>query len=308
MSSFLINRFSSLGSKSNRSNGTTSPSPTPTSTTIASTTTSRARRKLDVGEGNQEAESSPSTTSVEDPDNKRRQATMRMYRQRTLKDYQIMLEFRHLKQHSPAGIYLLPSFENLRKWSGILFIRKGLYKGGIFRFHLELPRSYPADGACPRVHFQTPVYHPHVDKHTGKVDVLSHFQGQWIAGEHYIVVVLSVLKSMFFFQNTNMTNIKLAVQNSAALKQWDDSKGNGRLNFMKIVRDCVEDSILASGGHEGQGDFENPEDSVITFSKHQKQHEVMKNNLTQTGSIRGQPFVMSPKILLSKRRKASTTD
>ena len=293
MSSFLINRFISGGNGENNTE----------STDTNSTTTSKARRRLEIG-----TSASPSNASERDDrdqDQKRKQATMRMYRQRTLKDYQIMLEFRHLKEHSPAGVYILPSFDNLRNWSGILFIRKGLYKGGIFRFTLELPRSYPADGACPRVAFQTPIHHPHVDKNTGKIDVLSHFNGNWVAGEHYIVVVLAVLKSMFFFQSTNMSNIKLTVQNAAALKQWNDTKGNGRLDFMQTVRNCVLDSIDASGGQDGQGDFDNPEESVITFTKHQKQHQVMKNNLSQTGSIKGKPFVMSPKILAAKRRSAS---
>ena len=217
-----------------------------------------------------------------------------------------MLEFRHLKEHAPPGMYILPSFDNLRQWSGVIFIRKGLYKGGIFRFFLELPRSYPANGACPRVTFVTPLHHPHVDSKTGRVDILSHFDGKWIAGEHYIVVVLSVLKSMFFFQgSTNMSNIKMSVQNAGLLKQWNDVKGNGRLDFMQSVKQCVSDSIEMSGGHEGQGEFENDEESVIRFSKHQKQHEIMKQNLMQTGSIRGEPFVVSPQLLKTKRRGAS---
>jgi ubiquitin-protein ligase len=293
MSSFLINRFSPM-----------STAPADGTPTIGV----RARRRLDVG--GDFSSSSPSTSSprsnVDGGDDKRRQATLRMCRQRTLKDYQIMLEFRHLKEHAPPGIYILPSLDNLRQWSGVIFIRKGLYKGGIFRFFLELPRSYPANGACPRVTFVTPLHHPHVDTKTGRVDILSHFDGKWIAGEHYIVVVLSVLKSMFFFQGSNnMSNIKMSVQNASLLKQWNDIKGNGRLDFMQSVRQCVSDSIEMSGGQDGQGEFENGDEPVLRFSKHQKQHQIMKQNLMQTGSIRGTPFVVSPQMLMAKRRGAS---
>ena len=49
---------------------------------------------------------------------------------------------------------------------------------------------------------------------------------------------------MFFFQSTNMSNIKLTVQNAAALKQWNDTKGHGRLDFMQTVQGNVLDSIL----------------------------------------------------------------
>ena len=110
-----------------------------------------------------------------------RNTAMRGYRQRALKDYQIMLEFRHLKLHAPAGVYILPSFDSLREWSGVLFVRSGVYKGGIFRFSMQLPRSYPANGACPRVLFQSRVFHPHVHPQTGQVDILSHFGGHWVA-------------------------------------------------------------------------------------------------------------------------------
>ena len=213
----------------------------------------------------------------------------------------------HRIARAAAGIYILPALDNLRKWSGVLFIRKGLYKGGIFRFYLELPRSYPADGACPRVTFLTDVHHPHINGKTGRVDILSHFNGKWIAGEHYIVVVLSVLKSMFFFHNTNISNIKLSVQQPRLMKQWNDIHGDGRLRFMKEVKLCVDNSIEMSGGQHGQGTFINPEESIIRFSKHQKQHDVMKQNLSQTGSISGVPFLVPPKLLtkqIGKRRES----
>lgn len=296
------------------SNSTTPTNDNNKQSTNANNDSTKARRRLDVGQSEVDP-SRPSPSSTKNPASspsssssinpvKHRQATMRMYRQRTLKDYQIMLEFRHLKEHSPTGMYILPSMDDLRKWSGVLFLRKGLYKGGIFRFYLELPQSYPADGACPRVTFLTDVYHPHVNSKTGRVDILSHFNGKWIAGEHYIVVVLSVLKSMFFFHNTKISNIKLTVQQPKLLKQWNDMKGDGRLEFMKNVRDCVSKSIELSGGSHGQGKFVNPEESIIKFSKHQKQHDIMKQNLLQTGIISGTPFVVSPKLLLKKKKKS----
>ena len=187
--------------------------------------------------------------------------------------------------------------EDVRQWSGVIFIRKGLYKGGIFRFFLELPRSYPADGACPRVTFLTDVHHPHVDAKTGQVDILSHFDGKWIAGEHYIVVILAVLKSMFFFHHTHTSNIKLTVQRPNLIQQWNDVNGEGRLDFMKDVKQCVQHSIQMSGGEHGHGQFVNPELSVIKFGKHRKQHDVMKQNLNSTGHIAGTTFQVPSKLL-----------
>ncbi len=261
---------------------------------------------------------------------------MRGYRQRALKDYQIMLEFRHLKLHAPAGVYILPSFDSLREWSGVLFVRSGVYKGGIFRFSMQLPRSYPANGACPRVLFQSRVFHPHVHPQTGQVDILSHFGGHWVAGEHYIVLVLQVLKSMMHVTpqkdlslgmgvslrrrkkeqkksesgsaategvvgdaddtdgnaaNARKPTTRRVVMHPAALRMWEDSSGAGRLDYLKQAKACVAFSIADR--------FNNPEGSVIQFAPPVKQHESMMRNLAQTGSIRGSPFVMSPKILTS---------
>ena len=60
--------------------------------------------------------------------------TMRKYRSQTLKDYQIMIEYKHLKHHAPRGMYVLPSFTDRRCWHGVVFLRQGLYKRGIFKF------------------------------------------------------------------------------------------------------------------------------------------------------------------------------
>jgi ubiquitin-protein ligase len=33
-------------------------------------------------------------------------------------------------------------------WFGVLFVRQGLYQGGIFRFCVHIPEAFP-DGGCP---------------------------------------------------------------------------------------------------------------------------------------------------------------
>lgn len=33
-------------------------------------------------------------------------------------------------------------------WEGVVFIRQGLYKGGVFKFSVEIPKSFP-DGIAP---------------------------------------------------------------------------------------------------------------------------------------------------------------
>jgi ubiquitin-protein ligase len=33
-------------------------------------------------------------------------------------------------------------------WFGVLFVRQGVYQGGIFRFCIHIPEGFP-DGGCP---------------------------------------------------------------------------------------------------------------------------------------------------------------
>ena len=67
---------------------------------------------------------------------------LNQYRTQTMKDYSIMIEYKNLKQHVPSGIYVLPSFDDFRVWHGVIFIRHGLYQGGVFKFRIELPKEY----------------------------------------------------------------------------------------------------------------------------------------------------------------------
>lgn len=68
--------------------------------------------------------------------------SLQRYRSQTMKDYGLMIEYKHLRQHVPAGIYVLPSFDNSRIWYGTIFIHQGLYRNGIFKFTIEIPSEY----------------------------------------------------------------------------------------------------------------------------------------------------------------------
>lgn len=59
-----------------------------------------------------------------------------------MKDYGLMIEYKHLRQHVPGGIYVLPSFDETRIWYGTIFIHSGLYRNGIFKFTIYLPEKY----------------------------------------------------------------------------------------------------------------------------------------------------------------------
>ncbi|OAD58357.1 AKT-interacting protein, partial [Eufriesea mexicana] len=85
-----------------------------------------------------------------------------------LQEYNILSEYNMLCSQDLKGVYVIPSAQSSLLWFGVQFVRQGIYQGGIFRFNITLPQNFP-DGSCPKVIFQTPVFHPLIDPETGEL-------------------------------------------------------------------------------------------------------------------------------------------
>ena len=62
--------------------------------------------------------------------------------------------------------YFLQSFLG---WKGVLFVKEGAYKKGIFKFIIQIPSSYPSK--APTVTFETKVIHPLINSKTAILDI-----------------------------------------------------------------------------------------------------------------------------------------
>ena len=40
------------------------------------------------------------------------------------------------------GVYIVPDLHDLRVWHGAIFVRRGYYANGFFKFRVELSRNY----------------------------------------------------------------------------------------------------------------------------------------------------------------------
>ncbi|KAG0169561.1 hypothetical protein DFQ28_004164 [Apophysomyces sp. BC1034] len=111
------------------------------------------------------------------------------------KRYELMTEFINLRNpnHCPLGVYVMPSSDNLNLWYGTLFVHKGYYRSGVFKFRLTIPESYP--NSPPAVAFLTDMFHPLVDVN-GNVSISQQFP-TWRPYQDYIFYVLHYLKNMF---------------------------------------------------------------------------------------------------------------
>ena len=101
-----------------------------------------------------------------------------------MRDYKLSIEYKHLKQHCPGGVYLVPSYNDLRLFHGVIFVRRGLFVNGIFKFTLQCPPKYNDAQTHPKVTFSSYMFSPHVDHDTGELDISIAYQ-DWDVSEKY---------------------------------------------------------------------------------------------------------------------------
>ncbi|RYG99237.1 hypothetical protein EON65_50475 [archaeon] len=116
-----------------------------------------------------------------------------------LKDVKLAMEFKYLAKQAPAGVYLLPEPDNIRQLHGVIFLRRGLYADGVFRFRIELPPSYNDVNTHPRIIFTPPIFNPFIDLQTGQLDLtVEESLREWIPDKHYIITAITFLKKAFY--------------------------------------------------------------------------------------------------------------
>ncbi len=75
----------------------------------------------------------------------------------------IAKETKDLMKSTPAGIFISPNPKNFRHFTvKLVGPPDSPYEGGMFDVELFLPNEYPM--VPPKVHFNTPIYHPNIDK------------------------------------------------------------------------------------------------------------------------------------------------
>lgn len=164
-------------------------------------------------------------------------------REQALRDYKVTIEYKHLKQHAPSGIYVLPSLKSLRSFYGVIFLRRGIYTNAIFKFTIDLPNEYNDANAWPRIAFTSSVYNPHVDSETGQLDVQSAYP-EWDPHRHYLVTVLTYLKKIFYMKSYGDD----AIANVEARNLSRSNPAEYRKNVERCVRESQRSVYLNEPG------------------------------------------------------------
>ncbi|KAF4674593.1 hypothetical protein FOL47_008984 [Perkinsus chesapeaki] len=145
----------------------------------------------------------------------------------------LLMEYRHLQDNAPRGLYVCPDAQDLLLWHCILMLRQGHYKGAILRFVLVIPEDYPS--SAPTVQFSSRVYHPLVDEATGVLDISLAFP-TWEPGRDYAVLVLAFVKKVFYRSDLiGWDGGENGVLNQAALEAFTRAVVTGDKLFQQEV-------------------------------------------------------------------------
>ncbi|XP_050308962.1 protein crossbronx homolog [Anthonomus grandis grandis] len=111
------------------------------------------------------------------------------------REYVILAEYKMLEAENIQGVYAIPSKENPLVWFGIVFVREGPYKDGVFRFTLTLDEEFP-DSDHPNVIFSPIVPHPLIDPTSGQLNLLGGFR-KWDKTKQHLWQVFKYIQWIF---------------------------------------------------------------------------------------------------------------
>ncbi|KAK6753268.1 hypothetical protein RB195_012704 [Necator americanus] len=145
-------------------------------------------------------------------------------------------EFARVCRQPIDGMYIIPSACDQFTWFGLLFVRRGIYGGGIFRFNVRIPNDFPNTTSLPTVKFDLFVFHPNIDPASRRPDLTRYFPDGWKKDKHHIQNVLLVVQRLFFSFDFDPESSA----NPVAATVWRQDKEK----FRAIAKNCVNQSRM----------------------------------------------------------------
>ncbi|XGW07191.1 hypothetical protein V3C99_017031 [Haemonchus contortus] len=145
-------------------------------------------------------------------------------------------EFARVCRQPIDGMYIVPSAEDQFRWFGLLFVRRGVFGGGIFRFNVKIPYDFPNTTSLPVVKFDLFIFHPNIDPFHRRPDLSRYFPEGWKKDKHHIQNVLLVVQRLFFsfdFEPDSCANPSAAIT-------WREDKEK----FRSMAKTCVNQSRM----------------------------------------------------------------
>ncbi|CAD6890478.1 unnamed protein product [Tilletia controversa] len=143
-------------------------------------------------------------------------------------DFQLSL----LRSQCPEGVYIEPDTSNPGTWHGVVFVRSGIFQGGIFRFDIVFPPT--SQRLAPQVYFPPTLLHPLLDPATGRLSLVLRFSSGWDPRTSTVLKLLLYLKSIFQPSILDATSERIAA-NVEVLRMYRDD----RPLFLKLAHQAV---------------------------------------------------------------------
>jgi ubiquitin-protein ligase len=188
----------------------------------------------------------------------------------------LAIEYKHLLSHSPGGVYLLPSLNTPGLFLGVIFLRRGLYQNGVYKFSLSVGPTYNDVNVRPKITFLTPLLNPLVDPATGELDLTGAFP-TWDPERHYLITALTYLKKIFYLKTYTVgeaDNRDFLGTNSSdiTLPQFPNMEAVAMIEAKSYVNKVVENVRKSQESvYEGNGDNE-----TFKFTKQPKSGDAAK--------------------------------
>jgi ubiquitin-protein ligase len=177
-----------------------------------------------------------------------------------IRRHDILMELKNLNNLKCKNIYILQS-NDIYKWLGVIFVREGYYKGGIFKFNVIFSEERTRN---PVIQFITHIYHPLVNKY----GYFNPIYNENIDIKHSVSKLLFVLNDTLSNEKTFYEFKEEKISNKHS---WDSFRNN--LDFFKhIVSDCVKNSI------SNDILYENFETESIKFQKIDNEQFIRNKN------------------------------
>ena len=154
----------------------------------------------------------------------------------------LLRDFRNLQSESgnepSQGFTAAPEADDILKWNAVIFGPSETdWDDGVFKLTMEFPDDYPH--SPPQVKFVTQIFHPNVYKNgTICLDIL---QRNWSSANDVSSVLVSI-QSLLTDPNPQ------SPANTEAARLYTEN----RPEYVRRVRQCVEDSWGQEGGQDGE--------------------------------------------------------
>ncbi|KAK9447155.1 uncharacterized protein V1518DRAFT_422341 [Limtongia smithiae] len=162
---------------------------------------------------------------------------------------EILVESANIATACPSGIYVCPSLSTPRIWQGVIFLKKGPYAGGVFRFLIFFPDQYPY--ALPAIRMiSTLTSHPLVNPLNNEFDLTQGEGGERGRGDMATLADVSQEPRLFYLNGRVhigriLSYFKRSFK-SSSLDQLSSLYQHDRTRFEQIA---TQDAALSRATH-----------------------------------------------------------